>query len=94
MQAIKLEFGSEQKLFDAITVAVFDLEGTIRDSLKNFSHCIIQQQLSMEVQVFQSQVQRGQGQEALDQLPGKGMSPTLSEVMKQGGCQLQDGFGK
>lgn len=36
MQAIKLELGSGQKLFDAITTAVDFLEGAIYDSLKNF----------------------------------------------------------
>lgn len=94
VQAIKLEFGSEQKLFDAITRAGFDLEEAIYDSLKNLSCYIIQEQFSMEMQVFMAQVQTGQGQEALDRQPGKGKSPTLSKVMKQGRCQLQDGSGK
>lgn len=94
VQAIKLEFGSEQKLFDAITTAVFDLEGGIHDSLKNLWDYVIQEQLRMEMQVFVSQVQTGQGQEALDWAPGKGKSPTLFTVMKQGRCQLQDGSGK
>jgi len=74
VQAIKLGFGSEQKLFDAITTAVFDLEGAIHNSLKNLPCCIIQEQLSMEMQVFMSQVQTEQGQEALDRQPGKGKS--------------------
>lgn len=41
VQAIKLEFGSEQKLFDAITTTVFYLEGAIHHSLKNLSWYII-----------------------------------------------------
>ena len=41
-----------------------------------------------------SQVETGQGQEALDQQPGKGKSPVLSKVMKQGRCQLQNGSEK
>lgn len=52
VQAIKLEFGSEQKLFDAITTTVFYLEGAIHHSLKNLSRYIIQEQLRMEMQVF------------------------------------------
>lgn len=36
MQTIKLELGSEQKLFDAVTTAAGFLEGAIHDCLKNF----------------------------------------------------------
>lgn len=42
----------------------------------------------MEMQVFIPQVITGQEQEALDGLPRKGKSHALSEIMKQGRCQL------
>lgn len=42
----------------------------------------------MEMQVFIPQVITGQEQEALDGLPRKGKSYALSEIMKQGRCQL------
>lgn len=85
MKVIQLEYGLERRVFDAISTAVFDL---IHDSLKNLSWYIIQEQLSMEMQVFIPQVITGQEQEALDGLPRKGKSHALSEIMKQGRCQL------
>lgn len=42
----------------------------------------------MEMLLFMSQVITGLEQEALDGLPRKGKSHALSEMMKQGRCQL------